>query len=145
MECVGRSSIIGVKGEIMLYGISFLGSLSIHHAGFTNSFTRVDLKDYDGNFAGSKISNRMATAVLEMVPIGGTQINTVYAAATTIQEPEPFGIIRLFNFLSPQINGYWNYSGGMSVSFDKWAWCVLTLPIERHTGLDARNVAIRIK
>lgn len=145
MKNTGKAVIYGMgNSTILIYGYASIGNVLLTSANVTDTYDSVNLVNAEGDVIGQKVCNMANTCIIEMMPVGGSLINTVNAAYDSVQMPLPNGLV-LLTYFPASINGYWNYSGGGTFRMVKDNFGILTIPLIRRQNIDSRKFATVIQ
>jgi hypothetical protein len=130
----GRASIDGCSYAVSHGGASI--NMSQSGASGSHSYDEVMLHDGNGEVIGSRTSRERIEFSIDYTPIAASGTNTTSNAATALRSISPNAVVTLSGFTTA--TGYWdpngayNYTGGMSVSYDPDGYAKCTIPLRKY-------------
>jgi hypothetical protein len=120
------------------YGVGNVppGQFNPYNIGLQDASDNIYGKGINGSTLMVKVTNRRRMVNIEFAIIGTSRAQ----ARLGHQLPDPGCLIQLFNWESPQMNGYWSYFGGGSITFGQVKVGLMTLPLIQFEDMAARNI-----
>lgn len=137
----GRAAIYGIDGKIAYSGIATTES-EIQGANFTEDFDVSEIMDRNAEVIGATSRNPRQSLTIDMHIVqaaGGTQ--SIATAKGNWTKPTPMAIVVLSEFGIADIDGEWNYAGGVTAAFTPEGYMRMTVPLRRNAGAALQPVS----
>lgn len=135
---LGKAFVQGCLGKSYYWGKAKAigGDPTNLNAIFTDKFNLTILDNADGDEIGAHVCKRRGLCTIRMEPAG---YSTDFVIDNTYS-PEPLQVVKLTDFVIPELNGYWNYIGDFTMEFSNRGKLILTLPLVRFKNISAWNM-----